>query len=196
MLEFSHVVNSSDLSNMHNFDTEDSSSNRRFKLASSMINEFFNDILSDTMSNPKPKTMYYFDIDDGIDLKDLRNILDDIMYRLFKQNIYAMPEVFFKESTDHNTQSRILIHAVSTVKSILTADNRLEKEMEDVLCHHVDFLQEGKAVLYTNFNHVVSILPDMYSSSRIGYIKDLLDKKGYNTEYDDTSMVFSITTKL
>ena len=145
------------------------------------------------MTGTEPQNLYQFDIEIGFDLAELRNILDDIMYRIFKSNMFAMPQIMYKEPTERDESRRIFIHAASTIKSILNTDKRLECEMEDVLRHHRDALKEGNPVLYTNFNHVVGTMPEMYSKTRVEYIRDLLGNKGYITEYYPTSMVFSIS---
>ncbi len=196
MLTFDHIVNSSDLANadMTKLDDKERSNKCRFTLASSITNEFLKSVFAETMTGTEPQKLYQFDIEMGFNLPELRNILDDIMYRIFRSNMYAMPQIMYKEPTEHDESRRIFIHAASTIKSILNTDKRLEYEMEDILRQHGNDLQEGSPVFYTNFNHVVATMPEMYSTTRVNYIKDLLGDKGYITEYDPTSMVFSIST--
>ena len=195
MLTFNHIVNSSDLANidMSKLDDKEKTVKGRFALASTITNEFLESIFAETMTGTEPQKVYQFDIEMGFDLPELRNILDDIMYRIFRSNMYAMPQIMYKEPSERDSSRRIFIHAASTIKSILNTDKRLEYEMEDVLRNHGNDLQEGSSVLYTNFNHVVATMPEKYSTTRVGYITDLLNEKGYSTEYDPTSMVFSIS---
>lgn len=195
MLTFDHIVNSSELANtdMTKLDDIEKNAKCRFTLASSIIKDFLESVFAETMTGTEPQNLYQFDIEIGFDLAELRNTLDDIMYRIFKSNMFAMPQIMYKEPTERDESRRIFIHAANTIKSILNTDKRLECEMEDVLRNHGDALQEGNPVLYTNFNHVVCTMPEMYSKTRVEYIRDLLGDKGYITEYDPTSMVFSIS---
>ena len=195
MLTFDHIVNSSELAStdMTKLDDIEKNAKCRFTLASSITKDFLESVFAETMTGTEPQNLYQFDIEIGFDLAELRNTLDDIMYRIFKSNMFAMPQIMYKEPTERDESRRIFIHAASTIKSILNTDKRLECEMEDVLRHHGDALQEGNPVLYTNFNHVVGTMPEMYSKTRVEYIRDLLKDKGYITEYDPTSMVFSIS---
>ena len=195
MLTFDHIVNSSELAStdMTKLDDIEKNAKCRFTLASSITKDFLESVFAETMTGTEPQNLYQFDIEIGFNLAELRNTLDDIMYRIFKSNMFAMPQIMYKEPTERDESRRIFIHAASTIKSILNTDKRLECEMEDVLRHHGDALQEGNPVLYTNFNHVVGTMPEMYSKTRVEYIRDLLKDKGYITEYDPTSMVFSIS---
>lgn len=198
MLLFDNLQKSSDLA-MYNVDAQLKSDTQivkeKFELASKIAKEFLTNILADTLTNTSPTNTYNFDIEDDVNLNDLRHVVDEIIYRIFNKNFYAIPDVFCSPHSDVKPVSKIIIYAPNTVKSFLTADTRLETEISSLLLDKRDILNGGDEIIYTGFEHHVSSLPMAYMQSRSEHILKMLDDKGYKTIWEPTSMYITISIK-
>lgn len=198
MLLFDNLQKSSDLA-MYNVDGQSKTDTQivkeKFELASKIAKEFLTNILADTLTNTSPTNTYSFDIDDSVNINDLRHVLDELIYRIFNKNFYAIPDVFCSPHTDLKPVSKIIIHAPNTVKSFLNVDSRLEREISSFLLEKRDILNEGNEIIYTGFEHHVASLPTAYMQSRSEHILKSLDEKGYKTIWEATSMYITISIK-
>lgn len=198
MLKFNSVQCSSDLTTIsakQKIEMDARVTKEKLAIASNLISDFLDRIMEDTLTNQNPKQLYEYDIDPDVDVKHLRVYMDDIVYHIFKHNMYAIPDIFCKESTDVKPVGKIVIHASNTVRFISATDVKLEREITDLLSNDTLILQSKKAVVYTGFDHLVSQLPNAYATSRCKSIMDILKDKGYCTHWEPVSMYMTISIK-
>jgi len=198
MLTLETIKKSSELSSLNSkqkniFDTK--TSEKKLTLASSIVREFLNSIMNDTLQNPEPTKLYEYDVDPTIDLKFIRARIDEIVYPVFVKNIYAIPDIFCKEDSTSDPINKIIIHATNTVKCITTTDIKLENEISELILRDSSILESGNAIVYTGFEHLCSNLPRVYATTRCEAIQKLLNEKGYAVTWDPTSMFLVIAIK-
>ena len=198
MLLFNTIQSSSDLAT-NNADQQmkiDANiSKEKFDIASSIVSDFLSSILANTLTNERPVHVYEYDVSPDIDLRDLQFTVDDLFYHIFNKNLYALPDVFYKQISDLNPISKIVIHAPNTVKSITSTDKRLEREISDLLFKKTELLRTGNAVVYTGFEHLVASLPNLYAISRSESLIKTLNNKGYVTHFEPTSMYLTLSIR-
>lgn len=198
MLQFNSVQCSSDLTAFNarqKIEVDAKASKEKLTLASSLVSDFLNGIMEDTLTNQTPKQLYEYEVNPDIDVKSLRVHIDDIIYHIFKNNMYAVPDIYCKESSDINPVGKIIVHASNTVKYITSTDIKLEREITDLLHNDINVLQSKNAVVYTGFDHLVSQLPNAYATSRCKSIIDILNEKGYVAHWEPVSMYMTISVK-
>lgn len=196
MMKFTRVQHSSDITTLNakqKIELDVEASKEKLNLASTIVSNFLDSIMADTLTNDNPKKIYAYDVESEDHLKEISRSVDDEIYHLFNKNIYAMPDIFSKKISELNSDPKIIIHAPNTVKCITSADNRLEKEITDLLENKAEDLQSRKTVLYTGFEHLSATLPHVYTISRSARVVEILKEKGYNAVWEPISMFLTIT---
>ena len=197
MLHLTNIHKSSELSStdieIQKITNESKISKRKSDVSSHIVKNFLDTILDDTLMLDVPKQVYEFDVDADLEVKDIQVVIDNIMYRIFKKNLYALPNVFYTEPNDANPIGKIIIHAPNTVKCFTSSDLRIEHNITEFIEAHIEVLKSGNDIVYTEFSHLTNVLPDAYAKSRAYEIQRILQELGYFSIVDECSLYFTIS---
>lgn len=201
MLNLEQVIQASDMHAdipMSTLDEEACVQRERIAIATSIVKQFLEDLMHNTLTDDTPKLMYEYPINPTKEYSAIATAIDGILYTTFQKNISVMPEVYThvpKETEE--VVEKIIIDTTMTSKCISINDRRLEEEMESFIKKNFNIMRHGNPCIFTALEISSHSFPYIYVSSRVKSISDKMQSKGYKVEWDSTSnyMLISINNK-
>jgi len=159
-------------------------------IAKNIVDDFIIKIMDASLRDANPNPIYEFLLDSSLNIKQIANIIDDIIYTSFKCNLYALPNISIKIPDANN--AKIKIDATTSITTIKSEDMKLESELFDFIKKNIDSISEGFLCKFDGFVHASQILPADYVFTRMEFIQKKLKEKGYNVVWNEGDNILYI----